>query len=458
MLDFGAAFDGGDRFLEISVRPDGAAEFTSLAPRQPITSTPYAIRAREASTLPAASITTKMLAPGAVTQLGTPDGSNLAALTVDETGSIGIGTTEPQAGLHIGTGKQIPRLVMGLPPLHVFGFAPLMGAEKLVIHGDLAVVSTRNPGGIRFFNLRFGSNLPRPPQLAGDDGFALRDIQGLDLDDRLLAVASREENTVTLFDLSDVEAPSFASALVNDIGGFDALAGASDVVITGNLLIIASAYDSAVTLADITDPGNAFPISVLRDDNLGFDDLRGANHLAVSGNLLAIAARNDEAVTLVEISNPSSPTLLSTVKQGMDGAVFLRNISDLELAGNVLAIASEWDNAVTFVDVSIPSAPVVSSSVKDGENGINHILDPSSVAMELPMVAITSPWDNAVTVLDISITDSPKPQTVAVNNIGGIVNLDGASSIAFHNDQLIVAADRSGRVSSLILESGKPRS
>jgi hypothetical protein len=44
-LDFGAnAFSGASRFLEISARPSGAAGFTLLTPRQPITATPYSVR------------------------------------------------------------------------------------------------------------------------------------------------------------------------------------------------------------------------------------------------------------------------------------------------------------------------------------------------------------------------------------------------------------------------------
>lgn len=49
-LDFGAsAFPGANRFLEIGARLTGAASFTTLAPRQPITSTPYAIRSSSAA-------------------------------------------------------------------------------------------------------------------------------------------------------------------------------------------------------------------------------------------------------------------------------------------------------------------------------------------------------------------------------------------------------------------------
>ena len=49
-LDFGAnAFSGANRFLEISARPSGAGAFTLLTPRQPITSTPYAVRSSSAA-------------------------------------------------------------------------------------------------------------------------------------------------------------------------------------------------------------------------------------------------------------------------------------------------------------------------------------------------------------------------------------------------------------------------
>src|SRR5262249_16843705 len=52
-LDFGAnVFTGAERFLEIGVRPAGNANpYTVLAPRQPITATPYAIQTLNAQQL-----------------------------------------------------------------------------------------------------------------------------------------------------------------------------------------------------------------------------------------------------------------------------------------------------------------------------------------------------------------------------------------------------------------------
>src|SRR6266436_1976360 len=49
-LDFGANFPGADRWLEITVKTNGAATFTTLSPRQKLTPTPYAIHAGNART------------------------------------------------------------------------------------------------------------------------------------------------------------------------------------------------------------------------------------------------------------------------------------------------------------------------------------------------------------------------------------------------------------------------
>lgn len=65
-LDFGAVFNGAARWLEIGVRPDGSAgDFTTLAPRQAISPTPYAMFAATAGTVPNGAITANKLAAGA---------------------------------------------------------------------------------------------------------------------------------------------------------------------------------------------------------------------------------------------------------------------------------------------------------------------------------------------------------------------------------------------------------
>src|SRR6476619_7546688 len=43
ILDFGAAFDGSERWLEIAVQTNGGTGFTTLSPRQALLAVPYAI-------------------------------------------------------------------------------------------------------------------------------------------------------------------------------------------------------------------------------------------------------------------------------------------------------------------------------------------------------------------------------------------------------------------------------
>lgn len=59
-LDFGAQFPGSPRYLEISVKPSGPGTFTLLAPRQLITSTPYAVKSLNADTAATANDATNL--------------------------------------------------------------------------------------------------------------------------------------------------------------------------------------------------------------------------------------------------------------------------------------------------------------------------------------------------------------------------------------------------------------
>src|SRR5258706_4907750 len=48
-IDFGNQYDGSPRWLEIAERTNGGGAFTTLAPRQQLTATPYAIYASSAA-------------------------------------------------------------------------------------------------------------------------------------------------------------------------------------------------------------------------------------------------------------------------------------------------------------------------------------------------------------------------------------------------------------------------
>lgn len=127
LLDFGNQFPGQNRWLEIAVRTNGGGAFTTLASRQLITATPYAITAISAGT--AANV-----GPGSVVkslnslrddltlQAGnnisiTPSGNTLTIAAANgggssiwsqlgtnayySTGRVGVGTSAPQTPLEV---------------------------------------------------------------------------------------------------------------------------------------------------------------------------------------------------------------------------------------------------------------------------------------------------------------------------------------------------------------------
>src|SRR2546429_735901 len=89
-LDFGAdAFPGAARFLEISARPSGVGSFTTLAPRQPITSTPYAIRSLNASSADAVTVNGVPSGSGNYVQSNPPSQQSGANFNISGNGSAG---------------------------------------------------------------------------------------------------------------------------------------------------------------------------------------------------------------------------------------------------------------------------------------------------------------------------------------------------------------------------------
>ena len=181
-LDFGAGvFPGADRWLNLSVKTNGAASFTPLTPRQQIMSTPYAITAGNvtgpingsaivngsiagsklangavgASQLASNSITASQLAPGAAAaNLGTnssggiPSGGLIlspfdnAALVA--AGYVKIGTTQLGDGWSRGNNGDAPTA-------RYFHTAVWTGSEMIVWGGfdgrDLADGGRYNPAG-----------------------------------------------------------------------------------------------------------------------------------------------------------------------------------------------------------------------------------------------------------------------------------------------------------------------
>src|SRR5438132_9476706 len=145
LLDFGvSAFPGADRFLEVGVRPNGSGgAFTILAPRQQISSTPYALRTLSATA--ADSLSNACVGCVTDTQINSVAASKLtgtipaSSVPSDSTsyiqnkttrqsnatfnisgdgfigGNVGIGTTVPSAVLSVVKSGAPEPTVLGAP-------------------------------------------------------------------------------------------------------------------------------------------------------------------------------------------------------------------------------------------------------------------------------------------------------------------------------------------------------
>jgi len=443
-LDFGLeVFDGGARWLEIGVRPGTSSEdFTTLTPRQPITSAPYSLRSLQAMTVPDGAITGTMLAAGAVSQLGTPNGSNPGALLVDAGGRVGVGTNDPGAGLHLTASRPI----LNLEQLSAFvgedgGPAELDGARSVAAEGNLLAVATpSSPGRITLLDLTHKSYPYFLSQTRdGDGGFTHLDgAQGLAFSGSLLAVAAYDDSAVTLVDVTNPLAPALHATLLDGVDGFNELGGAISVAIQGNLLAVAARDDDAVTLVDVSNPSSPVLRATMKAGTFGLDQLHGASFVVLSGNLLAIGSQQSGSVTLVDVSNPSTPALLSVMQQNVGGFQRISNVSSLAIEGDLLAIASRSGHAVTLVNIANPAAPVLLSVIEDGVAGFSNINFIEGVALSGDRLAITSVADVAVTLVDVGDPAHPRLLGYGISHLAGSRHFN-PRGVIFHHNYLIVA-------------------
>lgn len=184
-VDFGAAFPGADRWLEIAVSPAGANNFTTLAPRQKVNSVPQSILAGTAKGLEClACVTDEKIdsvsgskVSGSVAQASNADNlNNLPAsryVQTDTNGNVGIGAA-PGAGSKLTVGGQIEltsgaikfpdsttQSTAGLTSVATRG--PITGngtaGSPLGIQSPLAVKSVDNPAQQPFFVNTANQNL-----------------------------------------------------------------------------------------------------------------------------------------------------------------------------------------------------------------------------------------------------------------------------------------------------------
>ena len=457
LLDFGLVFDGSERYLEIAVRSGNSTdEFTTLSPRQRISVAPYALRALEAATVPVGSITSNLLengsvtaekiADGAVDHLGTPDGSNTMVVTVENTGLVGIGTSDPQAGFDVATGSvfTVNRANLVFEVANGTGdFVDFSGNEGVAASGDLVAIASRTTSTVTLVDITDPENPVVQSQLQdGVDGFdLLSGVRRVALADNLLVISARNENAVTLVDVSDPTNPIKLIELVDNADGWDNLFGAMGVAIAGDLLAITAEFDDAVTIADISDPASPTKLVEIENGQFGFNNLDGPVSALFSGNLLFVGAWANAAVTIVDVTDPAIPVHLASLVNNEGGYVGLAGTDGLAVSGDLLAIVGNISDVVTLVDISDPANPSKLAEFQNGEFGVGE--DTETVVFIGNLLAVTDRGESSLTLYEVSDPVSPRIAQRINNQSGLNMHLSGAYGSALSGTSLVVGGSQS---------------
>jgi len=385
------------------------------------------------------SITADKFAAGVINDLGSMVGVPTNILLVNSNGLVGIGTTNPSAGLQITTGAPVTTASLLFEVQNgQAGYTNLFYANRPAVNGNLLAVSGSQ--GVTLVNIAYpGSPWLQSQIVAGSGAFTnIYGAAGLAWAGSNLVVAAQYSSAVTILSATNPAVPVKLAELRNGVGGWNNLYGAYAVAVSGNLLAIGAFNSGAVTLVDISNPAAPVQLISMVDGQYGFTNLAGVTSVALSGNLLTIGSGNDSAVTLVDVSNPSNPVKLAELQHGV-GGYNLSGVQSVALAGNLLAISAWGSSAVTLVDVSNPANPVKLAELQHGVGGYN-LAGVESVALAGNRLAIAAYGSSAVTLVDISNPSAPVLLTTVKDGVNGVHYLAGADGVAFDGTNLIATA------------------
>lgn len=253
------------------------------------------------------------------------------------------------------------------------------------------------------------------------------DVEIVTISDTHYAVVAGT-NAIQIIDVSDPHNLVPVSSMFDNVDGFDALRGVSDMVIvelSGDIYCItASRGDDAIQVIDITNPYRPKPVGVAYDDEEGFEGLggaRGIDVITVRERLYAaVAGYDDDAVQIVDLVNPQQPLPVIAIKNSTDQIWLLDGVIDIEtlIDGDdafVIAV-SHHDNAIQVINVTTPHMPMPTRSIVDDSFRFGSLSKPWD--MELVETGnnvfgiVTARDEESVQVMDFSNPAAPRPTSI----------------------------------------------
>jgi hypothetical protein len=375
-LDFGAAFAGQQRFLEIEVRQDTGldcsddTDYTLLTPRQEIAATPNATFAQNAATAAnAASLNgqSPSFYQNAANLSGTVAdarlSNNVARLDTNQTFTGLLNFTNAGntfagsgAGLTNLSGSSITDGTLArsslsddvqsgvgtlVPDLSLAGsIATGANPQSVAVSGSFAFVVNQSSSTLQIFNI---SN-PVAPTLAGGVVPGLTPVS-VAVSGSFAYVVNRNSSTLQVFNISNRAAPTLAGSVVT---GSNPLS----VAVSGSFAYVVNEFSNTLQVFNISNPAAptlagsvataTSPISV-----------------AVSGSFAYVVNQFSNRLQVFNISNPAAPTLAGSVATG-------DSPRSVAVSGSFAYVVNFSSNTLQIFNISNPAAITLAGSVATG--------------------------------------------------------------------------------------------
>ena len=189
-------------------------------------------------------------------------------------------------------------------------------------------------------------------------------------------------------------------------GNFSTLNGAYDIAITtigsSTYALVAAAEDDGVQIIDITDINNPIAASAVIDGQDNFVALDGARDIAIttidSSTYALVAAKADDGVQIINITDPYHPTHASAVFDEQDGYDELEGADDIAITtfNNIIfaVVVSQDDNGIQFINITDPYNPLPMHSIAHEDVGYS-LGGPQDIAIRIvdgiPYVFVLTP-------------------------------------------------------------------